>query len=135
MTKYIAAYGATLFLMLLLDALWLGFVAKAWYQQGIGHLMAADPKLGVAALFYAIYALGLVVFVVLPACTSSPSASLSETMLRGALFGFFAYATYDLTNWATLKDWPWTVAVVDIAWGAVVSSVSVTAGKWAWDRC
>lgn len=134
MTKNIAAYGATLFLMLLLDALWLGFVAKAWYQQGIGHLMAADPKLGVAALFYAIYALGLVVFVVLPACTSSPSASLGETVLRGALFGFFAYATYDLTNWATLKDWPWKVAVVDIAWGAVVSSVSVAAGKWAWER-
>ncbi|OYT93328.1 MAG: hypothetical protein CFE43_03520 [Burkholderiales bacterium PBB3] len=135
MKKNIAAYAATLLLMVALDMLWLGLVATSWYQQGIGHLMAEDPKIGVAVVFYAVYALGLMVFVVLPAGKGTADGGWGTTLVRGALFGFFAYATYDLTNWATLKNWPGSVALVDMAWGAVVSSLSAAAGKWAWDRC
>lgn len=135
MKKNIAAYAATLSLMVALDMIWLGFVAQSWYQQGIGHLMAEAPKIGIAVVFYLVYALGLVVFVVQPAGNGSARSDWTTTLIRGALFGFFAYATYDLTNWATLKNWPASVALVDMAWGAVVSSLSAAAGKWAWDRC
>ncbi len=123
--KHLLAYAATAALMLALDALWLGLVATPLYQQGIGHLMAASPRLGVAALFYAVYPVGLLVFAVLPA------ADRRHAVLKGALFGFFAYATYDLTNLATLKQWPVWLAGLDMAWGALVSAVSAVAGKTA----
>ena len=126
--KYLLAYAATAAVMLALDALWLGLVATPLYQQGIGHLMAASPRLGVAALFYLVYAVGLVVFAVVPA------TGRRNAVLKGALFGFFAYATYDLTNLATLKQWPVWIAVLDMAWGALVSAVSAVAGKAAMDR-
>lgn len=126
--KHLVAYAGTAAVMLALDALWLGLVATPLYQQGIGHLMAESPRLGVAALFYAVYAVGLVVFAVLPAKDRRDAA------LKGALFGFFAYATYDLTNLATLKQWPVWIALLDISWGALVSAVSATAGKAAMDR-
>jgi uncharacterized membrane protein len=126
--KPLVAYGGTAAVMLALDALWLGLVATPLYQQGIGHLMAESPRLGVAALFYVVYAAGLVVFAVLPAKDRRDAA------LKGALFGFFAYATYDLTNLATLKQWPVWIALLDIAWGALVSAASATAGKAATDR-
>ena len=131
MTKYLIAYAATLVVMVALDMLWLGLVAKSFYQQGIGHLMAGQPNIAVAALFYLVYAIGLVVFAVAP---GGETAGWSTTLALGALFGFFAYATYDLTNLATLKDWPLGVALVDMAWGSLVSAVSVAAGKAALDR-
>ena len=131
MTKYFTAYAATLVVMVALDMIWLGAVAKSFYQQGIGHLMAERPNIPVAVLFYAVYALGLVVFAVAP---GGSTAGWSKTLALGALFGFFAYATYDLTNLATLKNWPAGVALLDIAWGSLVSAVSVAAGKAALDR-
>ena len=131
MTKYFAAYIATLVVMVALDILWLGVVAKSFYQQGIGHLMAARPNIPVAVAFYVLYAVGLVVFAVAP---GGSTAGWARTLAMGALFGFFAYATYDLTNLATLKNWPVGVALLDIAWGSLVSAVSVAAGKAAMDR-
>ena len=128
MNKHLPAYAGTAALMVLLDALWLGLVASALYAQGIGHLMADSPRLGVAALFYAVYAAGLVVFAVTPATDRRNAA------WKGALFGFFAYATYDLTNLATLKQWPVWIALLDMGWGTLVSAASATAGKAAMDR-
>ena len=107
-----------------LDLLWLGVVAKPMYQQGIGHLMADKPNVPVAMLFYALFGLGLVVFAVLPA---GPAPGWGKTVGMAALFGFFAYATYDLTNLATLKDWPLLVTVVDLAWGATLAACVSTA--------
>jgi uncharacterized membrane protein len=131
MTKYLAAYGATLIVMVALDLLWLGLIAKPIYQQGIGHLMAESPKIGVAVLFYAVYAAGLVYFAV----TVHPAgAAWGKTLVSAALFGFVAYATYDLTNLATLKNWPLSLALIDMAWGCVVSVVSAAGGKWVLDR-
>ncbi len=130
MLKYAAAYAATLVVMVALDMVWLGVVAKPMYQQGLAHLMAARPVIPVAVLFYLVYALGLVIFGVAPAS----AGGWVQAAAGGALFGFFAYATYDLTNWATLKDWPWLLSLLDMAWGAAVSAVSAVAGQAAWQK-
>jgi uncharacterized membrane protein len=130
MNKYLAAYAGTAAVMVALDALWLGLIAKPLYQQGIGHLMAAEPRLAVAAGFYLLYALGVVIFAVAP---QHGGAGWGQTLLMGALFGFFAYATYDLTNLATLRDWPWRLALIDIAWGTAISAASAAGGKLALD--
>ena len=131
MTRFFIAYAGTLLVMVALDMVWLGVIAKPFYQQGIGHLMAERPNIAVAVLFYLVYAAGLVIFV-LTAGTETPG--WSRTLLMGALFGFFAYATYDLTNLATLRDWPVGLAALDMAWGTFVSAASVAAGKALVDR-
>ncbi len=131
MIKYLAAYVATLVVMVALDMVWLGVIAKPLYQQGIGHLMAERPNVPVAVLFYLVYAAGLVIFAV---ASQAPGASWSKTLLTAALFGFFAYATYDLTNLATLKDWPAGVSAIDVAWGCLVSTLAAAAGKAALDH-
>jgi len=130
MTKFLVAYAALAVVMVLLDLVWLGVIAKPWYQQGIGHLMMEQPNIPVAVLFYLLYAVGLMVFAVAP---DGVGADWGKTLLRGALFGFFAYATYDLTNLATLRNWPVGLAVLDVAWGTFVSAVSAAAGKAALD--
>ena len=131
MTRYLAAYAATAIVMVALDLLWLGVIARSVYQQGIGHLMAEQPNIPVAVLFYAVFALGLVFFAVAP---FGVGAGWARTIVAAALFGFFAYATYDLTNLATLRNWPVGVSLLDMAWGTVVSVASAAAGKAALDR-
>ena len=131
MTTYLAAYAAATLLMLTLDGLWLGLLAKDFYQQGLGHLMGASPRWLPALLFYGLYPLGLLYFAVLP---QSQDSGLAQALLRGALFGLFAYGTYDLSNWATLKDWPALVSVVDVAWGSLASCLATLAGRLALDR-
>ena len=128
MTKYLAAYSATLVLLLALDLLWIGVIAKSMYQEGIGHLMAEQPRIAVALVFYLLYPVGLVWFVVLH---GGPASDWKTAALHGALFGFFAYATYDLTNLATLRDWPVSLAAIDVAWGTAVSAVCAAAGRLA----
>jgi uncharacterized membrane protein len=128
MNKYVVAYLAAALVLVALDMLWLGFVAKAMYQQAIGHLMAEQPKLWAAVAFYALYAIGLLVFAVAP---QAEDPAWGRPILMGALFGFFAYATYDLSNLATLRNWPLGLTLVDIAWGTLLSAVSAAAGKAA----
>ncbi len=112
--------------MTLLDGAWLILIAPAFYQKHIGFILADTPNRLAAIAFYVIYILGVTVFVVYPGWHHLDS--LVSIGLRGALFGFVTYATYDLTNQATLKDWPRIVTVVDMVWGTVlVSSVSVVA--------
>ena len=130
MNKYLLAYLGVAVVMIALDMLWLGVVAKTMYQQGIGHLMAEKPNVPVAAAFYAVFALGIVVFAVMP---QTGGADWGKTITMAALFGFFAYATYDLTNLATLRDWPVHLTVIDIAWGVCVSAISAAGGKAAMD--
>ena len=130
MNKYVAAYAGTATVMVALDMLWLSVIAKPMYQQGIGHLMAEKPIVGIAVLFYLLYALGVVIFAVSPRHNGS---SWTVTLAMGALFGFFAYATYDLTNLATLRDWPLRLSLIDIGWGTVVSAASAAGGKAALD--
>ena len=136
MLSYLAAYGATAVAMLILDAVWLGVIAKTFYDDGIGHLMAGAPNLAVAGAFYLLYPLGVLLFAVAPTAWSGGAVAptqvpRSRAVLAGALFGFFAYATYDLSNLATLRDWPLRVALVDIAWGTVLTATAAAAGRRA----
>ena len=131
LTKYASTYAATAIVIVLLDLLWLGIIAKPIYQQGIGHLMAEQPRLGVAVAFYLMFALAIVIFAVAP---NEGRVGIGRTALTGALFGFFAYATYDLTNLATLKNWPVALSLMDIAWGSFVSAASALSGKLMLDR-
>jgi len=131
MKRQLAAYAGTMIVMVGLDMLWLGVIAKPIYQSGIGHLMADQPDVPVAVLFYALYGLGLVVFAVLPA---GPAPGWAKTVGMAALFGFFAYATYDLTNLATLKQWPIGLSVMDMAWGTCISAAAAGGGKALMDR-
>jgi uncharacterized membrane protein len=125
MTRHAIAYAATAIAFCGLDFIWLGFVAKGYYQSQVGALLLDKPNLPVAALFYALYILGVMIFAVLPALEAG---SGSKALVMGALFGFFAYATYDLTNLATLKGWTAGIAMLDLAWGAAVTGASATAG-------
>jgi uncharacterized membrane protein len=127
---YLKLYGVTLIAFLAIDLLWLGLVARTFYQEQIGFLMAPQANWLAAIAFYLLFIVGLVVFVIAPGLAAS---SLKATLLRAALFGLITYATYDLTNLATLKGWPVLLTVVDLVWGTVlsvtVSLVSFTVGK------
>ena len=106
-----------------IDMVWLVLVAKKFYQEQIGFLMKPDINWFAAIIFYFLFIAGLVVFVISPAVLKN---SWVHALLFGALFGLITYATYDLTNLATLKDWPLLVTVVDLIWGTVLaSSISV----------
>jgi uncharacterized membrane protein len=128
--KHLAAYLAAMLTMLFLDGIWIGWVARDFYQSGIGHLMADSPYLPAALLFYLLYPIGLLVFVL----QASPASRTRQIVLRGALYGFFAYATFDLSNWATLKQWPASIAVVDMLWGALASALATANARFAWNR-
>jgi len=131
MAYYLKLYFATLIAFLVVDVAWLVLVARTFYSKYLGFLMAPDPNWLAAILFYLLFVVGVLVLAVLPGLEKN---SLKTTLLRGALFGLVAYATYDLTNLATLKDWPLIVTVVDMIWGTVVSVVvsyaGYMAGKW-----
>jgi len=125
MFQLVTAYVTTAVVFLAIDYVWLSQVATRFYFDRIGHLLMDKPNLAIAALFYLVYVVGLVIFAVVPALKSG---SLGHAVLYGALFGFFAYATYDVTNLATLRNWPVLVAVVDVIWGTVLSGVAAAAG-------
>ena len=131
MTKYLSAYLATGFVMIAVDMLWLGLIAKPLYQQGLGHLMAERPNLVAAAAFYVVYGLGLMLFAIMP---NAADPGWLRTAAAAAMFGFVAYATYDLSNLATLRGWPIGLSLIDMVWGATLSAVAATAGRFAWNR-
>lgn len=108
-----------------IDMVWLGVVARGFYQKYLGALLAEKVNWTAALVFYLLYIGGILVLVVLPALEKG---SLGRAAFYGFLFGFIAYATYDLTNLATLKGFPTIVAVVDLAWGGVLTTVVATAG-------
>lgn len=113
-----------------IDMVWLGFVASNFYKSRIGHLMG-EINWPAAIIFYLVFLVGLTLFATYPAIVKD---SLSYALLWGALFGFFTYATYDLTNLSTLRDWPLSVTLVDMLWGTIlgasVSAVTVYVYLW-----
>ena len=121
MTRMLVAYFAALVVFVGVDMLWLGIVARGFYKAQLGSLLAEKPVLAPAIAFYLLFVLGLVIFGVSPALRDQ---SWRSALVQSALFGFFAYATYDLTNMATLKDWPMTLSLVDLAWGTVLAGVA-----------
>ena len=119
----IKLYFIALPVFFVIDMIWLVLVAKKFYQEQIGFLMRPDVNWPAAIIFYLLFIAGLVIFVISPAIEKN---SLVHALLYGALFGLITYATYDLTNLATLKNWPLLVTVVDLIWGTVLaSSISV----------
>lgn len=122
---YLIAYLTTAVTFLAIDAIWLGVVATSFYKSELGHLMADKVNFSAAAGFYLVYCIGIVIFAVAPALTSG---SWTTALLYGALFGFFCYATYDMTNLATLRDWPIRMSIIDIAWGTVLTGFAATVG-------
>lgn len=122
--QHLYLYLLTVPVFFALDMLWLGIVAKGFYQEKIGHLLG-PVNWPVAIVFYLLFIVGILFFAVLPALEVG---SLGKALMMGALFGFFTYATYDLTNLATLSGWSYSLAVVDIIWGTVLTSTVATAG-------
>ena len=122
MNRYVVLYLATLLVIVPIDFLFLGIVAKGFFTSQVGHLLG-EIKLLPAILFYLLYVAGIVTFV-----SGAAGATWQSTLLYGALFGLFCYATFELTSMSMLKDWSWAVVVVDIAWGSIVTAVASTAG-------
>lgn len=127
----IKLYLITFLAFLGIDSIWLGIMIPTFYRSQIGFIMADESNFLAAAIFYAIFVFGMVYFVVEPCVRAE--MSLAQVATRGAIFGLVTYATYDLTNHATLADWPLLMTVVDMTWGTVLSAsvtlVSVWAGK------
>ena len=119
-------YLATLVALVVLDGLWLGVVAKSFYKEHLGALFRADFVWLAIVAFYILYAAAIVYFVVLPA-----EGLWVKALLGGILLGFTTYMTYDLVNYATLKDWPLAVVLADIAWGCVVTGAAATVATLA----
>jgi len=122
MKRNLILYLATLFLIVPIDFLFLGLVAKGFFTSQVGDMLGTI-KLAPAILFYVLYAVGVLIFVSGPA-----GATWQSTLLYGALFGFFCYMTFDLTSIALLKHWTWPVVIVDVTWGSFVTAISSTLG-------
>jgi uncharacterized membrane protein len=115
---FLVLYGISVPIFFLIDMVWLGVIAKNFYQSRIGHLLG-EVQWGPALLFYFVFLIGLTIFATYPAITSG---KIGTALVYGALFGFFTYATYDLTNLATLRDWPLSIVIVDILWGTILGA-------------
>ena len=130
-TKLLLSYGLTTIVFFAIDMLWLGLIAKNLYRKYLGGFLSDNVNWTAAIIFYLIFIAGIFYFAILPAHEKN---SLFKAILSGALFGFIAYATYDLTNLATLKNWPLPIVFIDMAWGAVLTGLVSTAGyfivKW-----
>lgn len=131
MVFYLKLYALTIPVFFIIDLLWLGVIAKGFYRRNLEFIMSPQVNWAAAVIFYLVYITGIIFFAVRPAVNSG---SLAQAAYLGALFGFFTYATYDLTNLATLKDWPIAVVMVDILWGiclcTLVSIASFFMSKW-----
>lgn len=122
--KLVQLYIATAILFFAIDILWLGVIAKNFYNRYLGRFFRERVNWTAASIFYSLYILGIMIFAIMPGISSG---SFTRTVILGVLYGFFTYATYDLTNLATLKDWPVKIVVVDILWGMVLCGL-VSAG-------
>jgi uncharacterized membrane protein len=128
---FLKLYALTVPVFFIVDLLWLGVVAKGFYQKNLNHLLSPLVNWPAAIIFYLLFIAGILIFAVVPAVEKS---SLRYAVVYGALFGFFTYMTYELTNLALLKDWPLNIVFVDIIWGVVlcttVSTISYILARW-----
>lgn len=129
--SYVKLYIIATVVFFAVDIIWLGYVARGFYRNNLGGIISPDVNWTAAIAFYLIYIVGILLFAVLPAMKTG---SVQTALIWGALFGFFTYATYDLTNMATIRQWPLKIVVVDILWGTflctAVASLSFLGGKW-----
>lgn len=125
--KYLLLFIITLVFYLILDGIWLGLIAKNFYKTKLHFLLSNYFNYYIAIFFYVIYIIGLMYFVVLP---SMSNPSLLKVFFNGAFFGFLCYATYDLTNMATIKQWPFIVTIIDVLWGTLLAAIVSTFSYW-----
>jgi uncharacterized membrane protein len=126
--SYVIAYFAILLPFCVLDGIWLTVMGRLLYRPTLGDILLPSVNLAPAVVFYLVYPIGILVFAVLPTLKQS---SVSPALAYGALFGALAYATYDLTNYATLRNWTLQISVLDVAWGASASAVSAAVAFYA----
>ena len=126
--KWLARFGIVLGIFLAVDMIWLVFISRKFYAEKLGYLMRDPVNWAAALIFYAVFVVGILFFVISPALEKQ---SLGYAVLAGALFRLVTYATYDLTNLATIKDWPVIITVVDLAWGMTLSALVSLAGYFA----
>ncbi len=119
MGQFFKLYGIAFVFFLVIDLIWLGLIAKNLYQRQIGPLMSDSVNWAAAIIFYLLFIVGLVYFAILPAVNDG---EWLRALALGAFFGFITYATYDLTNLATLKDWPIQITLIDLAWGTFLGA-------------
>ena len=128
---YLKLYALTVPVFFIIDLIWLGVAAKGFYQKNLKYILSPNVNWTAAIIFYLMYIAGILIFAVLPGIAKD---SVRHAAMWGALFGFFTYATYDLTNLALLKDWPLNIVVVDILWGVVLCTAVATSSfyiaKW-----
>lgn len=117
---FLKLYLITLPIFFVIDMVWLGLVAKNFYAKNIGFLMRTDVNWLAAIIFYLLFIFGLVIFVISPSLQNN---SWTHALFYGALFGLITYATYDLTNLATIKDWPLIVTIIDLLWGTTLAAI------------
>ena len=117
--KYVLLYLVAAAVFFSIDMVWLGFLAKDFYQAHLGFVLSEEVNWPAATAFYLIYLSGIIYFAIVP---NLSHGNLQGALVKGALFGFFCYATYELTNMATIGDWPLTVVVIDLIWGTVLTS-------------
>lgn len=125
--KIIYAYLLTAIVFFVIDLLWLGLIAKGLYNRYLGSFLAEQVNWTAAIIFYLLFIIGIFIFVILPAVEKQ---SFMKALIYGALFGFFTYATYDLTNLATLKNWPLQIVFIDIVWGAFLTATVSVSGYY-----
>lgn len=125
MTKYLILYAACALVFFPLDFIWLSTMGKSFYQRELGSLLLPNPNLVIAGLFYLAYLVGVVALVAAPA-----EGDVLKALLFGAVLGFVAYGTYDLTNLSTVNGFTPAVAMVDMAWGTALTGVSAAGGVW-----
>lgn len=124
-SKLLGSYILTAAVFFAIDMVWLGVIAKNLYRNYLGNFLSSEVNWVAAIVFYLLFVVGILFFAVFPAIEKN---SVMQAVLLGALFGFFTYATYDLTNLATLKDWPIQIVVIDILWGMFLTGSVSTAG-------
>lgn len=124
-TKLALSYLLTAVVFFAIDIVWLGFIAKGLYRRFLGNFLSDQVNWMAAGIFYLLFIAGIFIFAILPALEKE---SWRHALLYGVLFGFFTYATYDLTNLATLKNWPLPIVFIDIAWGMVLTGSVALAG-------
>lgn len=131
MPSFVVAYLGSAAALVVLDAIWLTLAVPRLYQPALGDLLAPQPNFVVAAVFYLLYLVGVVVFAVLPAAETK---SLLHAIGAGALLGLVAYGTYDFTNLSTLRNWPVGLSLIDVVWGTFLTAAAATAGFLAVTR-
>jgi uncharacterized membrane protein len=131
--RLVIAYATAAVVFLAIDLVWLGVVAKAFYRDQLGPLMAPSINWTAGLAFYVLYVAGLLVFVIEPAL-SHGARGWSQALLMGAFFGLVCYATYDLTNLATLRGWPAALSFLDMTWGAALTGVAASLATWIAQR-